>query len=298
MDAFGEVRSLVMGEPSKAAFIKLAMLMDKVSEQELTEAWLPYLRTHLSRWPDVMRILVKPWFDGAIAGKDHARHELVRTLLPWGTTEFNDHTLDRLHRLERLRPTVVVLSHSAVRSLRALTRWSIQELRVSFSGELSELDLPHPEQLKILRAHHMAKLKLDGLERFEALSELDLAYPHASCLSTQSLSALGPLEQLEVLRLDAAPDHTPRSVEGLEFLGDKPRLRTLSLVGWQRLRRLDAISELHALERLDVRGCAGITDLEPLMSLGAFKALVLTPAQESLRAQALTLGLPVEHSPL
>lgn len=298
MDAFGEVRSLVMGEPSKAAFIKLAMLIDKISEQELTEAWLPYLRDHLSRWPDVMRILVKPWFDDAIAGKDHARHELVRTLLPWGTTEFNDGTLDRLQRLERLRPTVVVLSHSAVRSLRALTRWSIQELRVSFSSELNTLDLPQPEQLKILRAHHMAKLSLDGIERFEALRELDLAYPNASCLSTQSINALGSLEQLEVLRLDAAPAHTPASIEGVEFLGTKPKLRTLGLVGWQGLRRLDAISALQALERLDVRGCTGITDLEPLMSLGALKALVLTPAQESLRAQALALGLPVELTPL
>lgn len=294
MDAFGEVRSLVMGEPSKAAFIKLAMLVDKVSEQELKEAWLPYLLDHLSRWPDVMRILVKPWFDGAIAGKDHVRHELVRTLLPWGTYEFQDHTLERLQRNERLRPTVVVLSHSAVHSLRALERWSIRELRVSFSGELVELDLPHPERLEILRAHHMAKLSLAGLERFSALKVLDLAYPHAGGFTPERLGELGALMRLEELRLDADPERTPQTINGLDFLGPKPKLRELSVVSWRHLRSLEAAAGLQALERLDIRGCKGITDLEPLTNLGHLKALVLAPDQENLRAQAQTLGLPVE----
>lgn len=294
MDAFGEVRSLVMGEPSKAAFIKLAMLVDKVSEQELEEAWLPYLLDHLSRWPDVMRILVKPWFDDAVAGKDHARHELVRTLLPWGTYEFHEGKLERLQQNERLRPTVVVLSHSAIRSLRTLERWSIKELRVSFSGELVELDLPQPERLEILRAHHMAKLSLAGLERFHALKVLDLAYPHAGAFTPERLGELEALTQLEELRLDADPARTPQALHGLEFLGPKPRLRELSMVSWPHLRSLEAAAGLQALERLDVRGCTGLTDLEPLKRLSHLKAIVLTQDQESLRAQASTLGLPVE----
>lgn len=60
---FGDVRSLLQQPPSHQSWAQLCAWVERSDDEELEQAVLPYVRQHLSRWPDRMRAAPRAWLD-------------------------------------------------------------------------------------------------------------------------------------------------------------------------------------------------------------------------------------------
>ena len=68
-ERFGELRSLVNGEPSEEAWDAICAILEDEDDDRVREELSPYLEHHLADWPDEIRVVPAPWYFAILAGE-------------------------------------------------------------------------------------------------------------------------------------------------------------------------------------------------------------------------------------
>lgn len=133
--------------------------------------------------------------------------------------------------------------------------------------------LPNAPALRSLGLVQARKLiSLDGVERFEKLTELHAAY----CPALQHIDAIGDLANLQELELESI-----KNVQGYAALGNLSQLRKLIIDKAARLNNIQWASGLRRLEHLVIRQAAiEDYDLSPLFPLPLLSHIYLDNKKE------------------
>ncbi len=70
MTGFGDLRSAAQRVPGPDAWRSLCQLVQRYDEESFHERALPYLTSHLGRWPDALRCAPRSWLLRAASGED------------------------------------------------------------------------------------------------------------------------------------------------------------------------------------------------------------------------------------
>ena len=162
--------------------------------------------------------------------------------------------LEPLHHLRAL--AFLTLQLRALRDLRCLTELHhLAMLSMGFCERVTDLSpLQRLPGLRSLRLRHVApNLSLDGLMGHPALRQLIIARWRGADLTP--VASLPTLEDLRLIHVDAS------SVAPLAGL---PRLERLTLKGCTRLTDLNGLGDLPQLTDLVISDCPALTDLSGL----------------------------------
>jgi WD40 repeat protein len=86
-DVFGDIRSALQQEPSRAAWGQLCTLLDKIDDAVLEDELLPYLRDHLRRWPHIERPMPDRWWQQLTDEGKEPRAQLSGWRLLWANMD-------------------------------------------------------------------------------------------------------------------------------------------------------------------------------------------------------------------
>lgn len=271
--SFGDVRSMLHVPPNAKVWESMChALSNWPSAHELDTLVLPYVLTHLERWPDRLRVCPERWIDGMIRGARAPMFSIVRAL-----------TL-----AQRGLGDVDLLTLARAPALRHITMLDLSDNPIGLYGLGHLMGSPHIEGLEVLRLDGVRPVG-QGLEllatsgRLRHLTSLiwtrsthDAVGVRALCASTQ-LEALSSLdlsdngalgkEEVEALsqsplfpRLQALTLHNiPLKMSGLTALvrrADPSSLRQLGLratgIHDAALQMLARSANMEHLERLDL----------------------------------------------
>lgn len=307
-DLFGELRSLLQRAPSARHWVELCEHLDRFDEVTATEEVLPYVKDHLGRWPDDLRVAPRRWLEQAMEGHYTPALMLARqiswegvtnTVLGaedfWGVGPFVELreqavepgdvmvTVDPLD-LERIKTLAASYDLTEVRAL-SLSRNALDTAAICalvqieglFTG-LERLDLDG----NVLGEEGVQALLsvLDGA----ALRELTLDH---AMLGSAGARLLFSREWPSLTRLSLESSQIgPSGLHGLEEL-ELPALKTLRLpgnpLGDDGARWLLECRALRGVEALDLTDCS--------LHAGVVHALLESPHLDDLRQ--LRLGLNV-----
>lgn len=272
---FGDVRSMVQQPANPEAWEALCHALGNWPDaRELEDVVLPYVLTHLERWPDAVRTCPERWIDGVIRGARAPVFSVVRALMLG----------DR-----RLRD-VDMLTLARAPALEHITHLDVGDNPIGMDGLEHLVDTPHAKGLRTLvldglglgvsgmqmvaTSGHLRALEAlswrrgsHGLPSIRALTDskklgsvgsLDLSDNES--LDKRALEALSQsamFEELHTLALDGVP----LKMSGLSALvrrADPRRLRRLSLreasLHDAALQMLARSPNLEGLLWMDLRG--------------------------------------------
>jgi hypothetical protein len=168
--AFGDIRALLHGAPSKGTWEKLCAEVRLWREPELSQLVLPYVLAQLERWPDALRVVRPDWSKDLLRGRARGAHfvAMARDLIvedtsptreQWDNLSALDWRSLRHMRLDRVSiraprrddPLEWLGRHGLLARLDALTLdvTSAHSLR----GAIERGDLSHLRALSIHRVH-------------------------------------------------------------------------------------------------------------------------------------------------
>lgn len=283
---FGDVRAIAQGPPSAQAWALLVEAIDLWADVQERDALLvPYLRAHLSSWPDELRVASWPWLARIIERERSPCFELARAIDA-------DHRVYRysIKRMAR-RPALSLIRHLRLQSNGldgALLRHLISSPHLS---RLASLALVHNP----LGAKGLVGLR--DLERWDELRALTLQHVELDRVAALELSKNLALTQLSALSVAV----NPLGADGLRALLSAGALLSLARFDVSHChlhddgaRTLFAWRATPGLRALDL-SCNGLSEprtLEALTRAEFFSALrELSLGANFWRGDALALIL-------
>ncbi len=238
-EAFGELRSRCHAPPSAVAWQRVCDAVDACPREALPEQALPYVRSHVSEWPDAWRVAPKRWLDRLARGEDVPELEVCEgARLGRGHWKVLGRMLEGNWRPSSLELERTLAHYKASASATDWARWGgLSRLR-----HLSIRDVTRGGDF-MMRLHgnralaHLRSLTLTNVElhRFDEARILRAPITH----------------HLEVMRLRMVLD--ARAVAEQLTRGDaRPELRVLALTGSQR--------DVSRTSHLDWEGLSALSD--------------------------------------
>lgn len=258
---FGDIRSVVQSKPTQARWLELIALLEGYSPQIRTDRMLPYVQTHVRRWPDEVRTVPMHWLDMIVHGLALPEGLAV---LPRHLKWTHAHHIEQLHQVLRQLPRQrwlhqlrrVDLSYNFLKAwpllnfLRSPQLGNLHTLTLSFNA-IGGLAVVAAMRLEHLR--HIRHLAIDGMGiedrhvmgmvrtmRMTSLESLSLANNRLSDATVQELMFGEGLEHLRTLDLSS----NALTAHGLHAMGvghAMPALMSLNLSRNTLSDMLDAI---------------------------------------------------------
>ena len=191
MTGFGDLRSASQRFPGPDAWRSLCLMVQRYDEGSFHERALPYLMSHLSRWPDALRCAPRSWLLELVAGKDVPELAIaLRVRFPNAVQVF-DGDLD----FADLEPFALPFAtDSSIHAYKLSCRELERLLSADCLTHIRHLELPghgfdDADALAIARA------------RFAHLTELDLSGNVLGGRAIQALADAPALSELTTLTL-------------------------------------------------------------------------------------------------
>lgn len=249
---FGELRSLLHGgDPSPEVWARLCARLERWERAPLEQTALPYLQSHLRRWPDWMRISPRAWLELRLAGAEVPTWPIVRAVACDGRV-LDRKLCDQLTE-DLLRPPISSLRargvHIGGKEMRELSEAATIEQLRHMDWSMTPLEATEIKALaQSPRLGQLERLELSGcplanegithlarVETLRSLHTLHLANTRIGLLGLARLSEAPFGRQLR--QLDLSDNHLGR--RGADMLSSAPALRGLT---WLKLHHcgLDA----------------------------------------------------------
>lgn len=246
MRHFGDLRSIFAAKPSAQGWARIVALIDQAAVEQTREL-IPYMLTHLERWPATLLEAPLDWISRAIDGEPVPQLRLIKT---FEASLLSPHELIELTARGLLDGVERLSLRGCELTAQDIQRWLdvAQELRPQ-ALDLSELRLSDTA-LRALVEHPMA----------DALKTLTIERHALSVRGVQYLANSPSLRGLEQLGLGhALLDHDQASE--LSHAVHLPALKTLSLSGvkfgaYAPAKLFQGGALMKQLEHLDLSGAS------------------------------------------
>lgn len=299
--SFGEVRSVLQGQPNKKSWAKLCDLLDGFDPHELDDMILPYVEGASRRWPAALCVTPKRWITRALGGQEVPFWSVARALDLSNAYLSEAQTMSLLasDRLEHIQLLIMDSNRIGPQGAEALGRSSslraLTSLRLGFNG------IGDQGWASLVKAPFLATLQHLSLEDnnltgdsvkllvkqpwVDRLVSLDL---RRNKLGAEAMTMLASASLFELKRLNMDRNHLAymsrlHTFEGFECL-ERLDMTSANLTD-KGLESLAQCQWLSTVEVLDISGNSKITR----KGLGA---LVDSPYTESLKVLHLNgLGI-------